>query len=235
LWETKDIGYLGDGSDYTAFIQYLGVPSIDIRLVSSDSQYSAVYHSIYDSYYWAKHFAENNMSFDNHKSITRAAGYLALNFIDSPVLPFDYGDYARSIRNAFRSVIQTAPSLNYTNINNAMDQLEEAGIMVKQNLSNIENNLIELRALNDRLMKTEQLFLGDEMLSSRKWYKHVIFAPSLNDSYASTAFPAIRNAIAQQDMEYAQFLTDRIAQVILNAAKFLMVICLTSIFIKILS
>ena len=48
------IGPLGSGSDYTPFLQHLGVPSTDMGF---NGDYG-VYHSAYDSFYWMDHFGD---------------------------------------------------------------------------------------------------------------------------------------------------------------------------------
>jgi len=88
-----------------------------------------------------------------------------------------------------------------------------------KNTSAITGDLAQ-RAINDRLMLTERLFLSDQSLTGRPWYRHVIFTPSVNNSYASQAFPAIVDAIEGNNPD-AQLITDRIALVISGAASFL--------------
>jgi hypothetical protein len=53
IWpQNQAMGMLGDGSDYAAFIQILGVPSLNLELRNYTDAYSSVYHSNYDSFYW---------------------------------------------------------------------------------------------------------------------------------------------------------------------------------------
>jgi len=221
MWPTQQMSFLGSGSDYTAFIQHIGVATIQIRFTPEDNQYQAVYHSNYDSYYWSSHYSENiSDPYVYHAALSRAFGLLALDFVDSPILSFDFVQYADAIRRSIDQIVIIAPSLNYSNINNAVNELRAAAIEVQQNITGNEG-LLAQRAINDRLMLTERFFLGDATLSGREWYRHVIFTPSLNNSYASDSFPVIHDAIAQQRLAYAQFLTDRIAQLLSGAAKYL--------------
>src|SRR2546423_4615589 len=48
------IGALGDGSDYTAFVHHLGIPSANLGYGGETE--GGVYHSIYDDFYWFTHF-----------------------------------------------------------------------------------------------------------------------------------------------------------------------------------
>src|SRR5271169_2692798 len=54
------VGDLGSGSDYTAFLQHLGVPSTDI---SSSGSYG-VYHSAFDDFAWFKKFADPDFVYE---------------------------------------------------------------------------------------------------------------------------------------------------------------------------
>jgi N-acetylated-alpha-linked acidic dipeptidase len=53
---------LGDGSDYTAFQDYAGIPALDIGFGDEDE--GDQYHSIYDDFYWYTHFADTDFSTD---------------------------------------------------------------------------------------------------------------------------------------------------------------------------
>src|SRR5206468_5250026 len=54
------VGDLGSGSDYTVFLQHLGVPSTD---VSSTGSYG-VYHSVFDNFAWFKKFGDPDFTYE---------------------------------------------------------------------------------------------------------------------------------------------------------------------------
>ena len=86
------VGDLGSGSDYTPFIQHLGVPSTDI---GSTGAYG-VYHSVFDNYAW---FVMNaDPTFVYEQQMARVFGLEALHMADADVLPYDYVTYARQIQ-----------------------------------------------------------------------------------------------------------------------------------------
>src|SRR6202041_1929414 len=85
------VGDLGSGSDYTPFIQHLGVPSTDI---GSTGAYG-VYHSAFDNYSW---FVMNaDPTFVYEQQMARIFGLEVLHMADTDVLPYDYVTYARQI------------------------------------------------------------------------------------------------------------------------------------------
>ena len=89
--EDVHVGDLGSGSDFTPFLQHVGVPSTDI---GSGGPYG-VYHSTFDDYAW---FTQNaDPSFVYLQQMARVLGLEALRMADSDVLPYDYVTYARTI------------------------------------------------------------------------------------------------------------------------------------------
>ena len=49
------IDALGSGSDYTAFLDFAGVASLNFAY-GGDEESNGVYHSAYDDFYWFTHF-----------------------------------------------------------------------------------------------------------------------------------------------------------------------------------
>ena len=82
--EGVHVGDLGSGSDYTPFIQHLGVPSTDI---GSDGPYG-VYHSVFDDYNWFIKNADPTFVYEQQQA--RVFGLEILHMADADVLPYDY-------------------------------------------------------------------------------------------------------------------------------------------------
>jgi len=219
IWNPPQIDLLGSGSDFTSFIQRLGVPSLDMEMSSREDKYQSVYHSNYDSFYWAEHFADPNFFY--HAAMVGLCGAIALDVADAEVLPFDYTDYYSLITNLIGQLKTAAPTLNFTYMDEAVLHFHSASLGVNVLVNASGKTDLELRALNDRLMMTERAFLGDPMITGSKYFLHVISTPSDDNMYAANAFPAIYSAINAGDLKMAQFVMDRIAQVIDGAADFL--------------
>ena len=79
---------LGSGSDYTVFLNFLGIPIVDM---SFDGPYG-VYHSMYDDHQWVE--TVGDPGFRYHTAMTRIWGLMALRLANADVLPFDYSAYA---------------------------------------------------------------------------------------------------------------------------------------------
>ena len=88
------IGALGSGSDYTVFIDHLGVASVNIGYGGED-QGGGQYHSIYDDFYWYTHFEDTDFVYG--KALAQTGGTMVMRLADAEVLPFQFTDFADTI------------------------------------------------------------------------------------------------------------------------------------------
>jgi N-acetylated-alpha-linked acidic dipeptidase len=87
------VNALGDGSDYTAFQDYAGIPSLDIGFGGEDE--GDQYHSIYDDFYWYTHFADADFVYG--RALAQTAGTAIMRVADSDLLPYDYAGQVEAI------------------------------------------------------------------------------------------------------------------------------------------
>ena len=87
------VNALGDGSDYTAFQDYAGIPTLDIGFGGEDD--GDQYHSIYDDFYWYTHFADTDFSYG--RALAQTAGTAMMRLADADLLPYDYSPQAEAI------------------------------------------------------------------------------------------------------------------------------------------
>ncbi|MDB4909207.1 MAG: Transferrin receptor domain protein dimerization region [Gemmatimonadetes bacterium] len=87
------IGALGSGSDFTPFLQHLGVPSLNLGFGGEDD--AGIYHSIYDDFYWYTHFSDT--SFVYGRALAQTVGTAVMRLADAEVLPYDYTNLAETI------------------------------------------------------------------------------------------------------------------------------------------
>ena len=90
--EDLRIGALGSGSDYTPFLQHLGIASLDIGYGGEDQ--SGIYHSIYDDFYWYTHFSDT--AFVYGRALAQAAGQAVMRLANADVLPFAFSNLAET-------------------------------------------------------------------------------------------------------------------------------------------
>src|SRR6266853_969472 len=87
------IGPLGSGSDYTTFIDHLGVASLNVGFGGEDD--GGIYHSIYDDFYWFTNFSDKDFVYG--RALSQTVGTMVLRFADSDVLPYDFSGFADTI------------------------------------------------------------------------------------------------------------------------------------------
>jgi len=88
------IGALGSGSDYSSFIDHLGVPSLNLGYGGEDD--GGIYHSIYDDFYWFTHFSDT--SFVYGRALAQTAGTAVLRLANADLLPFAFTNLAETVQ-----------------------------------------------------------------------------------------------------------------------------------------
>lgn len=81
---------LGSGTDYTVFVDHLGVPSLNLGFGGEDD--GGIYHSIYDDFYWYMHFSDKDFIYG--KALAQTAGTAVMRLADAEVLPYEFTDLA---------------------------------------------------------------------------------------------------------------------------------------------
>ena len=89
------IGALGSGSDWTAFLQHLGLTTLSIEYEGEEDQ-DGVYHSNYDSFDHYVRFGDPTFAYGVAEAET--AGHIVLRMADTPVLPLEFTGFADTMR-----------------------------------------------------------------------------------------------------------------------------------------
>lgn len=92
--EDLRIGALGSGSDYSSFLDHLGIASLNLGYGGEDD--GGIYHSIYDDFYWFMHFSDS--SFVYGRALAQAAGITVLRLANADLLPFGFTNLAETIQ-----------------------------------------------------------------------------------------------------------------------------------------
>jgi N-acetylated-alpha-linked acidic dipeptidase len=85
------IAALGSGSDFSVFIDHLGVPSINLGFGGEDED-GGQYHSIYDDFYWYTHFVDTDFLYG--RALAQTAGTMVMRMADADILPYQFTDQA---------------------------------------------------------------------------------------------------------------------------------------------
>jgi N-acetylated-alpha-linked acidic dipeptidase len=94
------ISALGSGSDYTAFIDHLGIPSLNLGYGGEDG--GGIYHSVYDDFHWYTTFSDT--AFIYGRVLAQTVGLSVLRLADADLLPFTFRDFSETIGMYVREV-----------------------------------------------------------------------------------------------------------------------------------
>jgi N-acetylated-alpha-linked acidic dipeptidase len=193
------IGTLGSGSDYTPFIQHLGVPSTDI---GSEGPYG-VYHSTFDDYTWFTKFADPTFVYEQQQA--RVFGLEILHMADTDVLPYDYDLYGKEVVSYVEAAQHRATTaglnLDFSAALTAAHRFAAAGTAIH---TTQENSTADPVRLNHALRAAEEALLNPAGLPKRPWFKHTIYAPGEFTGYAAVVIPGVNEAIDVPDAGRAQ-------------------------------
>jgi N-acetylated-alpha-linked acidic dipeptidase len=89
------IGPLGSGSDYSAFLQHLGIPAIDVGFGGEDAA-GGSYHSVYDSFTHFTRFDDPGLKYG--AALSKLTGRLVLRAADATRVPARYEDFAGTVQ-----------------------------------------------------------------------------------------------------------------------------------------
>jgi N-acetylated-alpha-linked acidic dipeptidase len=94
VWDGK-IRTMGSGSDFTAFQDYAGVPSIDIGFGCGMEDAVHHYHSNYDSFHWMSTYGDPGFVY--HKAMAQILGLLLGELSNKILIQFNATDYADAL------------------------------------------------------------------------------------------------------------------------------------------
>src|SRR5947209_4687417 len=210
------VGDLGSGSDYTVFLQHLGVPATDI---GSTGAYG-VYHSVFDNFNWFKRFGDPDFTYE--QEMARVYGLQVLRLADSDVLPYDNEDYGKEIAAYIDAAKKKAEAkfgsraLNFAAASEAAHHFQEAGARIHEKQKKVP---ADAARLNLTLRETERALLIPEGLPNRPWYRHAIYAPGQYTGYAAVVIPGVNEAIDKHDLDRTRSQIAALAAALNRAAK----------------
>lgn len=206
---SPQMSWLGSGSDYTAFVDHLGIPAVDAGLRGG----YGVYHSIYDDFNWMDKFGDPE--FLSHATAARFYTLITMRAAGAEVVPMRFAPYGLALRQHVDELRlirvrklrkakgpQPRPGAEFDGaadligaVREFRERAEECDRAVEAAARKGGLDRARLAELNDAIAAVERAFLLDEGLPERPWFKHAVYAPGLTTGYASWPLPAIRQAI----------------------------------------
>jgi N-acetylated-alpha-linked acidic dipeptidase len=210
---------LGGGSDYTVFLNFLGVPVADLSFAGP----YGVYHSQYDNHRWVATIGDPG--FRHHVALVQLWGLVALKLAGADVVPLDYEAYARRV-DEFASEVRrrwnatpsgAVPDL-MTDVHAAAADLQRAAARFNDRRDEAlrQSTPAGVASLNRQILSVERTLLDADGLPGRPWYRHLIYAPRF--SYAPEVLPGIAEALEAGEPDRAREQSARLAAALRRAA-----------------
>ncbi|MFK7863336.1 MAG: M28 family peptidase [Pseudohongiellaceae bacterium] len=241
------ISPLGSGSDYSPFLQHLGIASLNISFGGEAADGS--YHTLYDTYEHYTKWRDPGMIYG--AALAKVAGRATLRLANAPRLPFEftglsdnismYIDEIESLANNMRDDTEKTNSMVESGIYDlVLDQTKSLGPPpVKAevpffNFAPLKNAMAELQEQSQRysdivdseasetdnmlLYTSERELTREAGLPGRPWFVHHIYAPGFYTGYGVKTIPGVREAIEQRQYELVPAQIENAAGVIQGMA-----------------
>ena len=111
---------LGSGTDYTAFLDHLGIATLDLGYEGEDEQ--GIYHSVYDDFYWYTHFSDRDFVYG--RALAQTVGTSVMRLADAEVLPFEFVSLADTV-DAYRKDLEKLLATKQDEIRERNQELED--------------------------------------------------------------------------------------------------------------
>jgi N-acetylated-alpha-linked acidic dipeptidase len=169
-----------------------------------------VYHSAYDTFEWMSRFGDPG--FRRHATAARIGATLALRLANADVLPYDYAEFARTIKRHVPAVERTTKArgweVSVDTLARAIDGMERAAIEVaRARDAALARSSVPRRAIegaNAALLRVERALTRPEGLRTRPWFRGLIYAADENNGYSTMVLPSVNEAIRGGDQALAR-------------------------------
>ena len=228
--EDAEIGRLGSGSDYTAFLDHLGVPSMEAGFTNDASGGTTTRPTT----------TRTNMEryldpgYLGHAGSSRVTGVTALRLANADVLPFHYSDYAAAVTPTWRSCRRSSARREgaaQVDLAAAARGGRRTGAHGGDRARGARRRAAGVgrprhaRAARRRAHQPVADAPGagarrtPQGLPGRPWFRHQIYAPGLVTGYAAQFLPGLRDAVEQGDAATAQRYRDLLLDSLRAAAR----------------
>jgi len=231
---------LGSGSDYTVFLDHLGIPALNFGF----SAPNGVYHSRYDTHWFFTTFGDPGFRYG--KTLANLVARFLLRMANADVLPFDYSATAETIDRYLKEVtelakkkgVQDSPELaSVAAANRLLGQTAavlnaEIARILRLDPQQLRRHRKALQRLNQQLLDTERAFLLPKGLPGRPWFRHAIYAPGYYTGYGVKTLPGVREALENGRISRAKEMAKELARVLHRAQQQLLAATVTAASIR---
>jgi N-acetylated-alpha-linked acidic dipeptidase len=216
--EELRIGALGSGSDYTAFLDHLGISSLHFGFGGEDG--GGIYHSVYDTFAWYTRFSDS--TFEYGRALSQLNGTIIMRLAGADVLPFEFAGlagaidrYVAELETLERTTRAGSPSLDLSPLKTAAKTLSESATRYEGALARASarglDRIPNVSELNSLIFTAERRLTSEQGLPRRPWFKHLIYAPGAYTGYGVKTIPGVREAIEAKNRDEARSQIDLVS------------------------
>jgi len=194
------MGDPGGGSDFAGFYNHLGIPIADWGFGGP----AGVYHSAYDSYHWMTKFGDPTFEF--HAANARIGVAALLRIANAEILPYDYVEYARTMRRfsiqVERSIADKHWKLSGGVLSAAVGRMESAAVAfnaARDRALAAQLSPTIAKQVNATLLGVERQLTRPHGLVTRPWFRNLVYASDENNGYSTMVLPSVNEAIRLGD------------------------------------
>ena len=195
------MGDPGGGSDFAGFYNHLGIPIAEWGFGGP----AGTYHSAYDTHAWMEKFGDPGFKY--HATAARIAAAMALRVANSEILPYDYAEFARTMKKYLPPMTRSFAARGWDTTSlaplaRAITRLEKSSVAFAgtrdRALSRGAAKPAQAAA-NTEMLKVERAFARPSGLKGRPWYRSLIYVADIDNGYANMNFPGVNEAVRAGD------------------------------------
>ena len=202
-----DVQPLGSGSDYTAFVDHLGIPGLDMR----SEGLQGTYHSMYDDFEYYDRVVDPGYTYG--AMMTNIWARLTMRLGEAEALPLHYSNTGRFALDELQAIEERMDDTNagaaadsaklradLGPLRRAAARLRDAGaaLEARTDAALAGGGALDMAATNAAVMRAERALLGPG-LPGRTWFRHELYAPGLNTGYGAVSLPRLGQAVLDKD------------------------------------
>lgn len=225
------ISPLGSGSDYTPFLQHMGISSLNIGFGGENPGGS--YHSLYDTFEHYSRFGDPGFQYG--VALAKVAGRSTLRLANADVLPYHFSTFAGHVASYLDEIEELASSMRddrrtfNKHVANgtfelaldptgdiappeakpdipfiALDDARNAFVELSEAARRADEAVASSQAspeLNAALERVERAMTDVDGLPKRPWFRHQIYAPGFYTGYGVKTLPGVREAVEQEEWD----------------------------------
>ena len=127
---------------------------------------------------------------------------MLLRIANADILPYDYVEFARTMRRfgaqVDRAVADKHWQVSTSGLSAAIGRMEDAAVAfntARDRALTAQLPTPKLRQINAALLQVERQLTRPQGLSTRPWFRNLIYASDENNGYATMVLPSVNEAI----------------------------------------